>query len=29
MGNPEVYDPTNMCRPTVGRLTGDSRETNG
>ena len=28
-GNPELYDPTDTCRPTVGRLTGDSRATNG
>ena len=33
VGNPELYDPTDTCRPTsrptVGRLTGDSRATNG
>ena len=23
-GNPELYDPTDMCRATVGRLTADS-----
>ena len=32
-GNPELYDPTDKCRPnsrpTVGGLTGDSRATNG
>ena len=29
LGNPELYDPTDMCQPTVGRLTGDSWATNG
>ena len=28
-GNPGLYDPTDTCRPTVGRLTGDNQVTNG
>ena len=27
--NPELYEPTDTCRTTVGRLTADRRPTNG
>ena len=26
-GNPELYDPTDTCRPTVGRLSADTLPT--